>query len=402
VNRFSVAIPVICVALLAGCACPPRVDRSTDEPGRAARPAVAMRVAAVTLEDRPVSALAVGVLHARRRSVIAARLSARVLAVAVREGDLIREGQELFRLDDRDPTAGTASARAAVREAQHALEEAARARAGADRTVEAASAQERLARLTRGRLSTLFDTGGVSAQQRDEAVSRADAAAAELARSREAAASARARRAEMDGRLAQARAEADRAAVGRTDTVIAAPFDGVVASRPVDPGTMATPGLPLVTVEDGHPRLECLVPESWVHLLKPGDPAALELDAPPGRVAGIVEELTPTSDTSSHTVLVRVALPPGATGRSGTFGRARFRIGSRPAIVVPAGAVLPRGQLELAFVLDAAGAARLRLVKTGEQDGEHLEVLSGLDPGERVLVGDLTRLADGAAVEVLR
>jgi len=117
-------------------------------------------------------------------------------------------------------------------------------------------------------------------------------------------------------------------------------------------------------------------------------------------VDGRVAELIPAADPASRSVIVKLDLPADLPLRSGMFGRARFPAGERKALVVPAAAVVERGQLSSLFVVGADGVARLRLVTLGERHGERVEVLSGLTPGERIVVEGGDGLADGSRVDV--
>jgi multidrug efflux pump subunit AcrA (membrane-fusion protein) len=100
---------------------------------------------------------------------------------------------------------------------------------------------------------------------------------------------------------------------------------------------------------------------------------------------------------------VKIDLSSGPKGsslslRSGLFGKARFPSGQRRVIAIPQGAVIQRGQLLEVFVVDPKNTAHLRLVKTGKQYGERVEVLSGLREGERIVVEGVERLSDGSRI----
>lgn len=178
---------------------------------------------------------------------------------------------------------------------------------------------------------------------------------------------------------------------------VRAPFAGVITAKPVLPGDLATPGLPLLTLESTqHLRAEAFVPEKAAAALHPGDSLGVLLDDAAVPVAGTIEEMSAAADAVSRTVLVKVALPAGSA-RSGQFARLLAPAGTGEAIVVPDAAVTRFGQMERVFVVDQ-GRASLRLVKTGRTDAGRTEILSGLAGGETVVVAPPAALRDGQPV----
>ncbi len=180
---------------------------------------------------------------------------------------------------------------------------------------------------------------------------------------------------------------------------IRAPFAGVITEKPVLPGDLATPGLPLLTLEStARLRAEGTVPEQAAPTLRLGRSISVVLNDASPPVDGLIEELSAAADAVSRSVLVKVALPPGSA-RSGQFARLQVVLGRTEALLVPAAAVTRFGQMERVFVA-GGGRAQLRLVKTGRAVGGRLEILSGLQPGETVLVNPPASLREGARVTV--
>jgi multidrug efflux pump subunit AcrA (membrane-fusion protein) len=106
------------------------------------------------------------------------------------------------------------------------------------------------------------------------------------------------------------------------------------------------------------------------------------------------------ADPASRSFTVKVNLPAQAQLRSGMFGRARFSTGERTALFVSSDAILVRGQLEAVYVVDEAGRARFRLITTGRRIDDKIEVLSGLNGGERIVRKPSTQLLDGTPLKV--
>jgi multidrug efflux pump subunit AcrA (membrane-fusion protein) len=341
----------------------------------------------------------VGTVRSRVQSVLSAKIVATVLGVQAQEGDRVRAGQLLIVLDDRDLVAQLRRAEAALREAQSGLDEVARAIEGAERGLEAARAQEELAQATLARYKRLVERELIALQDYEEVAARARVAVADAARAAEAKAALLAKRDQMRARIEQAEAEAANARIVAGYTRITAPAAGIVAAKSVDIGNLAVPGTPLLTIEEERYRLEAMVQESDLPRLRLGQTAAVTVDAIGRELSGRIVEIVPAADPVSRTFLVKVELPPLSGIRSGLYGRARFAVGERPALLVAREAVSQRGQLEGVFVVDEGRVARLRLVKTGRVYGDRVEILSGLGQEERV-VRDEALVSDGQTVEV--
>lgn len=360
---------------------------------------VAVRVAPVARARTPLTVETVGTIQSRARSVVSSRIVATVVAVRVVEGQRVEPGDLLVSLDDRDIVAQRRRAEAAVREARAALEEVDRSIRAAGQGLEAARTQADLARTTLDRYTALRERRAVAPQEYDEVQARARAAATEAQRLEEVRASLLARRESIGARAEQAEAELAAAAVLVGHAALRAPFAGVVASKTVEVGNTASPGIPLLTLEEERYRLEVPVEESLVQSLRRGQTATVVVDALGLRREARVVEILPTADPASRSVLVRFEVP-GAPGlRSGLYGRAIVTVGEREAVTVPRTALFERGQLEAVFVAEAGNAARLRLVKSGKALDDRVEILSGLAAGERVVVEGVARLTDGAAIE---
>jgi RND family efflux transporter MFP subunit len=168
---------------------------------------------------------------------------------------------------------------------------------------------------------------------------------------------------------------------------IHAPFAGVVTEKKADAGTLASPGMPIFTIEDTRSyRLEVTVDESELRFVRIGQVSQVTIDAL-GNVplSGKVVQIVPAADPASRSFLVKVEMPTDAHLRSGLFGRARFPRGERPTLLVPRTSLVERGQLQGVYVLDANQIAGLRYVTLGKSAGEQIEVLSGLQGGERLV-----------------
>ena len=291
-----------------------------------------------------------GVVEAVRQTTIAAQVSGAVVELKVKAGDRVAAGQLLMRLDARAADQSTAASDAQVRGARAAQEVAAK-------------------ELER---------------QKQLAAERFISAAA-LERS------------EAEYKAAQAQAAAQLAQAGAARTaggfyVVRAPYAGVVSEVPVTLGDMALPGRALLTLYDPAAlRVVAAVPQSVAASVGDGKAVRAEIPALPGALQRQVPQrvqVLPAADLATHTVTVRADLAPGLAGTMpGQFARLWLPAadGARASSPwVPVAAIQRRAEMTGLYVFDAKGKPLLRQVRLGRSDGERVEILTGLAPGERV------------------
>jgi len=297
-----------------------------------------------------------GVVEAVRQSSLASEVAGTVTALAVKAGDRVTRGQVLVRIDQR-----AADQQAAANDAQSA----------------AAEAQLRAAEREFERSRHLFQRNYISQAALDQA--------------------------EAQFKAAQAEARAKLAQVGAASTqtslhTLRAPYAGLLARVDVQVGDMATPGRPLITIYDpGELRVVVTVPESVAQQLR--SKAGIRIEMPGADAAGrewIAQSVTllPAADPESHTMRVRLGLPSNAASASlvpGMFARAWIAsaVQAGPRLLVPSRAVITRTELHAVYVLDPEGKPWLRQVRVGRTVGDEVEILAGLDAGERVALDPL-------------
>jgi multidrug efflux system membrane fusion protein len=357
-------------------------------------------VTTLALQTIPETLEAIGTVRARTQSVLSSRLVAQVVAVHVTEGERVEAGQVLVELDDRDVRAQLQRAEAGLREARHALEEVEQGIRAAQSGIAAAQAQKEVAQATQGRFAILLERRSVAPQEYDEVAARAKATAAQAARAVEEKAALLAKKQQVLARIEQAQAEVANAQVIVGYTTIRSPTHGMVAHKAVEVGNLATPGLPLCAIDVEQYRLEASVQEAKIGQIRVGQEVTVSIDALGAQsVLGTVDEIVPVADPLSRTFTVKINLPPRAELRSGLYGKAHFPVGERQALMIPRRAVSIRGQIEAVFVVDADNIVHLRLVQIGKSYGDNVEVLSGLQAGERVITDGIERVTDGSRME---
>jgi len=210
---------------------------------------------------------------------------------------------------------------------------------------------------------------------------------------------------QQDFDAVQTRARIARAAVIEAQTnleyaTITAPFSGVITRKLADFGDLAAPGKPLLELEETKSlRLEADVPEAIIGRMRIGAKFTVRIEAQPNEMEGVVSEIAPAGDPNSRTFVVKLDLPQSDELRAGQFGRVAIPVGETEVLRAPASAVIRRGEMELVFVV-ANKHAQLRLVKTGKEIGDEIELVSGVDPGERVVVEGNQHLVDDQPVNI--
>jgi RND family efflux transporter MFP subunit len=325
------------------------------EPGRGEVIAAAIDapIAEVELRMVPRITRAVGTIRAVHETAVGSRLLAHVEKVHVVAGQAVAEGDVLIELDQADIEARQRGAQANLEAAGARLS---KAREDLDRITE----------LSRGEAATQRE---VYDAQRAVEVAEADVNAAEQA-------------------LAEAAAQLEYATVR-------SPITGVVIEKFVEEGDLARPGETLVTLyEPNRLQLVAPVPERLALGLSVGDTVEVEIEAIGMRCHGQVSEIVPQASPASRSLMVKVTGPCPPNVLSGMFGRMLIPEGERRQLLVPATAVRQVGQLEMVQVVtdaeneerDGKGTiTRRRFVRTGERVDGKVEILAGLEPGERVL-----------------
>jgi RND family efflux transporter MFP subunit len=352
--------------------------------------------------------VAVATVRSKTTTILSSKVMGYITAIHVREGDRVRPGQLLIEIDNREAATQVRRAQAGLREAQEMLQETERMIKASESAQTAAEAEQTLAASTFNRYQALLERKSVSQQEFEEAQARYLAKSAEAERVKEVLRSVQAKREQALARIDQAKAEVAQAEILSDYGRILSPFRGMVTSKQTEVGVLATPGIPLLTIEDDFRyRLEATVEESLLRRIRLGDPVRFSIDALGDQEwMGRVAEKQPGSDPASRSSIVKIDLPEtfiqkaSEQGlRSGLFGKARFLVGKKRAMIIPRRAILQQGQLLQVYAVDDQQIAHLRLIKTGKKHGEGVEVLSGLRDRERVVVDGVERVRDGVRVE---
>jgi RND family efflux transporter MFP subunit len=351
--------------------------------------------AAQTVETAPVTTAypsqavtalnATGYVVAQRKAAVASKATGRLEWLGVMEGSRVKQGEVIARLENRDVAASREQAAANVRVAAANIEQA--------------RAELRDAESNLNRSRELAEKKYISASALDAAVARFDKAQAAL-RSSEAS-------------LAVAQANLKAAEVAYDQTLIRAPFDGIVLTKSANVGDNITPfsqaadtkGAVVTMADMDTLEVEADVAESSLGRIRVGQPCEIQLDAVPDhRFPGVVNRIVPTVDRAKATVLVKIRflerdarVLPDMSAKVAFLEREVSAAERTPVTVVPKQAIVERGGEQAVFVVTDGRAVRTR-IEAGRAIGDAVAA-SGVKPGDRVIVKPLDRITDGERVK---
>jgi multidrug efflux pump subunit AcrA (membrane-fusion protein) len=390
--------------------------------------AVAVTTATAVAREVPSYVQATGSLVADETSEVASQTSGQVISTPVNVGAFVRQGEVLVRLNDRDARLRLQQAQAGVSQAVAGVRQA-EARLGltpggnfdasaipevrtASSNREQAQAELRLAESNEKRYRELVETGDVASAVYDQYRTARDTARARVnaARQQMEAAVNTARQSNQAIQSAQAQVESARSAVAIAqkavaDAVVRAPYSGYVSNRPVAVGEYVTPSSNLVTLLRTNPlKLQLQVPEAEVPFISQGMGVSLEVEAHRDRkFAGRVVAVNPAIDPASRAATVEAAVENADNAlRSGMFATARIvRQGGNRSVYVPRAAVLPDPNTKSFRVFVVKNdTAQLRVVQIGSEEGDWIQILSGVNADEVLATSNLQQLYEGARVRV--
>jgi multidrug efflux pump subunit AcrA (membrane-fusion protein) len=381
--------------LLAGCG---KSDRSSN--GLDSGPGVRAPVEMAKVGPINETYEAVGTVQSKTSSVLATRLAGNVVSVSVKPGDAVEEGQVLLQISNADLVAQVTKAKAGLTEAENALQEVEWAVKAGQSAKDSAEATKALATTNYKRLSTLLQSKSASQLEFDEAEAKYKTALAEADRAGQMYEGGQSRRKQVLAKIEQAKAEVANAEAQLPYARITSPIAGIVTMKNVDTGSFVSPGTPLLRVDDNRNyRVEVGVEDSQVQRVHLRDAAIVTVDALGDTpITAKVGEIVPASDPRNRSFLLKLDLPTVPSLRPGMFARAVFVVGQRQGLTLPPAAVVEHGQLLTVYVLDAQDVAHLRLVKTGRTSDGRIEILSGLNDGDRVVVDKTALVREGARV----
>ena len=285
-----------------------------------------------------------GTVRSRTVANIAPKMTARIIEIKVHASDKVKKGDVIARLDEREIRAQEQAALAAL---SGVTAQATRAKADEQRT------------------QSLYSKEAATRENFDAVLARAK---------------------EAQAGVSQATSTVNEIRTHLADTLLLAPFDGIVVKRLKEPGDMGLPGVPVVSLQTPQGlRLEADVPTTCAGRYHTGMDVIVRIDTLGQTVAAQIDEISPDVDSQTRTQLIKVALPAMAGLQPGYFGWLEQACDQHDALLIPVSAVEHIGQLEVVKVL-SEGRQLMRHIRTAKIFGDQIEVISGLQADEAVIV----------------
>ncbi len=319
-----------------------------------AQPGIPATVMTIASDVMPKVYVTTGTISSENRVDIASRVMGFIRSINVHEGQSVKKGQLLVRIDSED-------IRAHLREAQAALAQA------QARAAEAKADFERYSALHAQQAVTEREYQQIALKNQ---IAQKGLHAAEAG-------------------LAQARAQIQYAE-------ITAPISGVVVSKHKDSGDMANPGEPILAIEDPTEIiLRTYVKAQQVNLIHVGDTVMVSVQALNKNIQGHITQIVPSGDPTTHSYLVKVSLGQLPELKVGMFADVQFATGETQGIMIPASAIVMRSDIPGVYMVEPDNSVHFRMIRTGRAWEDKTEVLSGLTVGERIVVSSDAPLRTG-------
>ena len=393
--------PTLAALLLAGASVLPAcgsADPQAADAKTANVPAAPVAVAASAAVEQPITRFirATGSLTAEEQADVAAEIAGRIVATPVERGSSVSDGTVLVRISptEADAQVKEAEANAAQIEARLGMTPGTTFDVSRVPEVQNAKASFDLAQNEFNRIKSLLDQRVVSQSEFEQRRTQMDA-------SRQMYEAARNGASQQYQALQGARARVALAQKSLSDTVVRAPFAGLVGERLVSIGDYVTKGMKVATVVRVNPlRVQLTIPEQFIAGVKVGAPVAFQVDAYPGReFTGTVRYVSPGLETNRRALTIE-AVVPNQSGdlKPGLFATARIDQPEKsPAVMVPTDAVLTQGGTSRVYVVNGDHVEE-RIVTLGQPTDALVEIATGLKAGERVATKNVAQLFDGAKV----
>jgi RND family efflux transporter MFP subunit len=298
----------------------------------------------VPASEVPIRYVTSGTVTSDHRVSISSRISGYIREMNVREGDLVKAGQILVRVDPVDAKQALIQAKADLADAEADLQ----------------------------RYDELLKDGAVTIQQ--------------------------AAKVKLRYKVAESQVEQARNQLSYAE--VRSPVAGVVVEKRMSQGDLAAPGVAILTLEDPTSLLvETYVSERFVSRIHEGDRVDINIASLKQSGQGIVRQVVQATGPVSHQFLVKTALPAADEVHPGMYAETGFHVGTRQALLIPRAAVILRSGLHAVYLLNSESIAQYRLLRLGTEQGGEVEVLAGLHAGDVIAWNGNPALKSGMKVQ---
>ena len=335
-----------------------------------------------------------GTIVAEESADVSSNMMAEVENVLVNNGTVIKKGDTLIELDSNQVKSYVNQALAQIDAANAQMKSVENSINEVNASIQKAEVSYQNEKKSYERTKKSYEQGLTSEQEYDDAYTRYQVAEADLNKAQASLETVKAKKDEIAAQIKIARTAYNTSLVNQEDATIRAPFSGVIVNTLVDVGDMASPGVPLLKVETSPYYFEIFVNESNKTEISSEDEIDVTINSLNQTYKGVVTEITPTVDPASRTFRVKIKLPNDLPITSGMFGHAVLPEAEKKGIFIPNTAIYRWSQMTAVYVVDDSNITHLKYVQLGNSNGEVVEILSGLNEGERIIKDNIEIIED--------
>jgi RND family efflux transporter MFP subunit len=349
----GIFILIIMLIILSGCA------KKSKQNNINGRPAVkGVKIENLQLSTFPKYYETAGTTVPIVTSQISSRVMGTVTSVDFKQGQFVYAGQTLVTLSNKDFLQKVRASQKSVQEAKQ---------------------NKILANATYKRYRQLYLQRVITPQQMDEITTRKNVA---------------------NMQYKQAKAMLSYAKIYYGWTTISAPVSGIVSKKNVEVGDMAMPGYPLLTIENTSSfKINAYVNEKYLGKISIGTPVYISLDNQNKKIQGVITQIVPSIDPMTRTFLIKIQLNNSAYLKSGLYVKVYIPTGQKKGILIPTKAVVRKGELIGVYAVNNKGIITYRLIRLGNKYKGLVEILSGLNPGDRIITSGIRNVIQGGIVK---
>ena len=326
-----------------------------------------------------------GSVMSNNNAKVATKIMGKIKAIYVKEGDTVKKGQLLALIDTSDIDQN-------IKEAKAGLEEIAKAKQEVLAGLKAAKTGYNFAKRTYERFKSLYEENAIPKQKLEEIETKMVAAKSQLE-------ALNAKLEQINAKEKQIKAKLQYAEVMKGYGEIYAPFDGIVIKKMMDVGDMAAPGMPILIIGQDKLVFFSQIDEKFFNKVNLGDELKVKITTVNKEFNGKVIEKSNSIDPMNRSFSIKLSIPEDKDISPGMYGKVYIPIKQEEKILIPKSAVVKWGQLNAVYVVDKKGYLRLNFIKLGEDFGDKVEVVSGLEKGMEIVADNVEKACDGCRIK---
>ncbi|RUM61981.1 MAG: efflux RND transporter periplasmic adaptor subunit [Persephonella sp.] len=326
-----------------------------------------------------------GSVMANNNAKVATKIMGKIKAIYVKEGDKVKKGQLLAVIDTSDIDKQ-------IQEAKAGLEEIAQARREVLAGIKGAKTGYEFAKRTYERFKKLYEEDGIPKQKLEEIETKMVGAKAQLD-------ALNAKLEQINAKEKQIKAKLAYAQVMKGYGEIYAPFDGLVIKKIMDVGDMAAPGMPIFVIGQDKLIFMSQIDEKLFDKVNLGDELKVKITTTGQEFVGKVIEKSNSIDPMNRSFTIKLEMPSELDVSPGMYGKVYIPVKSEEKIIIPKSAIVRWGQLTAVYTVDKNGVLRLTFIKLGEDYGDKVEVVSGLEKGMKIIADNVAKACDGCRIK---